>query len=123
MKRFLILPTFALLAACENGLAIPDFRGVGGDDRGTMQTGTSAMANPQFDSSVDLVPQTAKERLIAATEASGCVINVSTIAGIMQDAAVGNDELPGLVTELENDGLIAPTGPDGLRLKTPTCTA
>ena len=118
MNRYLILPAVALLAACENGVAIPDFRGSGGDDRGTFTPEATASAPV-----AEAAPLVAKERLVAATEANGCVINITTIATIMQQAAVGNDELPGLVTELENEGRIAPEGTDGLRLTTPTCTA
>jgi len=117
MTRFLLVPAFALLAACDGSLAIPDLReGLGG--------GSADMAaEVPAEAAMEAAPLTAKARLIAATEANGCAINISTIATIMQEAAVGNDELPGLVTELETDGLIETVGTDGLRLTTPTCTA
>jgi len=125
MKRFLIIPAFAALAACEGGLAIPDFRGSGGEDRGLFRTAPTASEADVSETGplTATTPLVAKDRLVAATEANGCVINVTTIANIMQEAAIGNDELAGIVTELETDGLIATEGTDGLRLQTPTCTA
>jgi len=113
MKRFALIPAFAALAACEGGFDIPDFRPSGSEPAAS----SPAAAQPAP------TVLTAKERLVAATEANGCIINITTIATIMSAATIGNDELPGLVTELENEGRIAPEGEDGLRLTTPACTA
>ncbi len=118
MKRIVLLAAMTALAACEGGFSIPDFRGSGGDDRGTFRP------DPVASDPVELpAPLVAKERLVAAIEANGCVFSTATATAILSTAAVGTDELGGLMTELEAEGRIVSEGSDALRIVSPTCTA
>lgn len=114
MKRIVLLAAITALAACENGLSIPDLRGAMGSDRGTLRPDPVAVETP--------APMVAKERLAAAMEANGCVFNSGTATAIMTGAAIGTDELGGLMTELETEGRIVKDGSE-LRIVSPTCTA
>lgn len=62
-----------------------------------------------------------KQRLVAAIESNGCVINISTIAAIMSQASINQDQLAALTVELENDGALAPDGTDTVRLSSNNC--
>ena len=77
-------------------------------------TGTTEVAAP--------TPQLSdKQRLVAAIESNGCVINVSTIAAIMAQASINQNQLAALTVELENDGALAPDGTDTVRLSSNNC--
>ena len=77
-------------------------------------TGTTEVAAP--------TPQLSdKQRLVAAIESNGCVINVSTIAGILTQASINQNQLAALTVELENDGALAPDGTDTVRLSSNNC--
>lgn len=116
MKKLFAIPALALLSACADGVNMPDFRGGGsGDTGGAAMTDDTAMAPMQ--------PMVATERLIAAAESNGCVINQSTIVPIMQQAAIGTDELAGVVSQLEADGRAVPDGETAVRIVSSNCTA
>ena len=62
-----------------------------------------------------------KQRFVAAIEGNGCVINTSTIAAIMSQASINQNQLTTLTVELENDGALAPDGTDTVRLSSNNC--
>jgi len=122
MNRFLILPAFAFLAACEGSLAIPDFRG-GGDGGGLFRSAPSEddameMAGEPMSATT---PLTAKDRLLAATEANGCVMSPETIPAISQEAIVGPAEIEAIILRLVEDGSLIPEG-NAFRANSPACT-
>lgn len=62
-----------------------------------------------------------KERLVAAIEGNGCVINAGTIGGILADASINQNDLAPLVVELETEGRLAPDGETTVRLSSNNC--
>ena len=64
---------------------------------------------------------TAKERFVAAAEASGCVINATTMAGIMANATISQAELPPIMVELEAEGRLVADGDAAARVVTEAC--
>lgn len=62
-----------------------------------------------------------RERFVAAIEANGCVINISTIAPIMAQASINQDQLATLTNQLEADGMLSPDGTDTVRLSSNNC--
>lgn len=64
---------------------------------------------------------TDKQRLVAAIEGNGCVINISTIGAILSQASINQDQLAALTVELETEGALAPDGTDTVRLSSNNC--
>jgi len=110
MNRFVLIPIFASLSACGD-LAMPDFRNLGGSS-----------AEPVMAAPAPVVPLTARERLIVATEAQGCKINVDTVTIIMANANLNQNDLAQAVQQLESEGLAGIAGEGEVQLKTPNCT-
>jgi len=66
---------------------------------------------------------TAKERLIAAAEAQGCVISTDNAASVTTAASVSKEELEAALLALVSEGLAAPNADNALELKTANCAA
>lgn len=110
MKHLLTLTAIVALAGCENGFAFPDFRGVLAGD------GPNEASDPTLQISD-------RDRVIAAVEANGCVINPGTIGPIMTQASVNQDQLFVVSQALEAEGALAAPADDGsVRLISPNCS-
>lgn len=107
MKPVLALAAVGLLAACENGFVVPDFR--------------DALGGPSTPEAAPTVQLSDKERLVAAIEANGCVIDINTIGPIMAQASINQDQLASLTLELESEGALAPDGEEQVRLTSANC--
>jgi len=108
MKPFALFSVMVLLAACENGVAIPDLRAT---------PTPAASAAP-----VAPTPQpTDKQRFIAAIENNGCVISTSTIGAILTQASINQGQLANLTVELEQEGALMPEGDSAVRLTSARC--
>ncbi len=112
MKPLFALTAMAFLAACENGLVVPDLRGA---------APTPAAAGAPEEVLAPTVQLSDKERFVAAIENNGCNININTIGPIMAQASINQDQLAGLTVELEGEGALAPDGDESVRLTSPNC--
>lgn len=111
MTRITLVSAIALLSACSGGLEIPDLR-PGGD----------AMSDDV--SSVEAPVLTAKERLVAAVEAQGCVIDAGTINAVMANASLSSTDLAAAAGELEAEGrAIGDQATGSIRIISPGCPA
>ena len=112
MMRFALIPAFATLAACGD-LTVPDFRNLGGGSE------TTAVQAP----TEVTVQLTAKERLVAAAEAQGCVISKDNAASVTTAASLSKEELEAALLDLVSEGLAVPNANQALELKTANCAA
>lgn len=96
----------------------------------TMKLTFAALAGLALAACASPTPQTAsaptpqlsdKQRLVAAIESNGCLMNASTIAPIMAQASINQTQLAALTVELESDGALAPDGTDTVRLSSNNC--
>jgi len=111
MKKLFALAAVAMLAACENGFVIPDFRG-NADPAGVASGGPLAPTPQPSD----------RARFISAIEANGCVIDVTTVAAIMAQASINVDQLKSLSEDLDREGVLKKLeGEDAARLISPAC--
>ncbi|SHG80568.1 hypothetical protein SAMN05444003_1011 [Cognatiyoonia sediminum] len=114
MKQIALVSGFAALSACSGGLEVPDLRGAG---EGLFGSGSDAAVE-------DAAPAlTAKERLVAAVEAQGCVIDPTTINAVLASAQLSTDDLQTVVPELEAEGRIVGAGETALRIVSANCPA
>ncbi len=91
MRRMIVLGALAL-AACQQ----------------------PAPPQPQFSG-------TPRERLVAAVEASGCIINPSNSARIQQASGLNEAQIRALAPELVQAGMVEVSGPDSIKLITENC--
>lgn len=103
MKPIVLTSTLVAMTAC---IQVPDFRG-----GGTTEPEPAA------------VQMTAKERLVAATEANGCTLDPTTIGTILAEANLSTDDLRTVVPELEAEGRIVGAGETSLRIVSANCPA
>ena len=94
MNRILLITGFAALSACSGGFEIPDLR-PGGDGMASEPMAQDVMEAPAL---------TAKERLVAAVEAEGCVLDASTINSVLANAQLSTSDLAAAAGELEAEG-------------------
>ena len=102
MKTWALVPAVLFLAACENGLAIPDFR-----DEPEAAAPTLQLSD--------------KERLTAAIAANGCTISPVNVGPVLQQASVAASQSSGLLLEMVNEGTLFEDGADTLRLAPALC--
>ena len=69
------------------------------------------------------VPLTAKERLVAAIESNGCVLNAGNVGAVLDEATIGQQELLQLAPQLEAEGRASVAGDGAIRVNTAACTA
>jgi len=103
MTRFVLLPAFAALAACSNG--IPD----------------GLRPAPSVAPAPEVVQLTATERLVTATEANGCIISPDTIGAIMSQASLSQDDVVRIVPQLAEQGRASVEGDATVRLTGGNC--
>ena len=115
MKQIALVSGFAALSACSGGFEMPDLRGAG---EGVFGGGSeTAMAD-------DMAPAlTAKERLVAAVEAEGCLLDPTTINTVLANAQLSTTDLQAVVPELEAEGRIVGAGETSLRIVSANCPA
>ena len=114
MMKQLSIVCLATLSACSGGLEVPDLRGAG---EGVFAGGLDA---PVEDAARTL---TAKERLVAAVETQGCVIDPTTINSVLASAQLSTNDLQSVVPELEAEGRIVGVGQTALRIVSANCPA
>ena len=68
-------------------------------------------------------PLTAKERLVAAIESNGCVLNAGNVGAVLEEATIGQQELLQLAPQLEAEGRASVAGDGAIRVNTAACTA
>jgi len=95
MKKWCVLPAVLMLAACENGLAIPDLRGA---------IGGAEAAEPT-------VQLSDKQRFIAAIGANGGSISPANVGTILQQASLGADRSSELLIEMVDEGTLVEGAP------------
>jgi len=66
-------------------------------------------------------PATPRERLVAAIEASGCLLTADNAANIQMRANLSRDELTALVQELRESGQVEAAAPGTIRLLSQHC--
>lgn len=111
MNRILTLAGFSALAACSGGLELPDLR-PGGDT-----SAPEVMEAPT-------VALTAKERLVAAVEAEGCVLDATTINAVLANAQLSTSDLASAAGELEAEGrAVGDQAAGTIRVISPNCPA
>lgn len=103
MRTLALVPAVLMLAACENGVAFPDFRG-----------DVAEVAEPTAQ-----VPD--KVRLTTAIAANGCTISPANVGPILQQASIGASQSSGLLLEMVNEGTLSEDGADTLRLAPALC--
>ena len=92
MTRLTFFSAIALLSACSGGFELPDLRSSGG----------AASAPEPMETAAPVL--TAKERLVAAVEGQGCVIDATTINAVMANASLSSTDLAAAAGELEAEG-------------------
>lgn len=109
MTRWALLPAVFLLGACENGLAIPDFR--------------SAFSGAADAAPAPTLQLSDKERFVGAIAANGCLINPTNVGPVLQQASISADQSAVLLTELVDEGTLVEgePGSDTLRLIPASC--
>ena len=120
MIRALLIPAAVALSACADVPLIPDFRDTGAADA-SAPVAAAPTEGPVTEVLIPTVQASDKDRLLTAIEANGCVINVSTIGPILSQASINQTQLANLTVELENDGMLAPSGTDTVRLSSANC--
>ncbi len=113
MNRIALVTGIVALSACSGGFDMPDLRS--GGDTGAEPMDAMAPAGPAL---------TAKERLVAAVEGQGCVINASTINAIMANASLSSTDLAAAAGELEAEGrAVGDQAAGSIRIVSPGCPA
>ena len=97
MKSWVLIPAVLLLAGCENGFAVPDFRGMLGG-------GDAAAVEPTLQLSD-------RERLVAAIAANGGSISPANVGPILEQASVSADQSTALLTAMVEDGTLIEGAP------------
>ena len=105
MKPIVLMSALIAMTAC---IQVPDFRG-----------GGTAEPEPAA------VQMTAKERLVAAMEGAGCVLNPQNVVEIMTTAQLDPSDLERAATELDAEGRIvdANEATSSMRLVSTNCPA
>lgn len=71
------------------------------------------------------VPQptilTAKERLLAAIEAQGCVLNAGNVSNVLAAAVITREDLLQLTPQLQSEGRVEVAGSGGIRSTSANC--
>ena len=113
MKRIALATALLGLAACGD---VIDFRSGGGGARAPQPAARIAPPPPPAP-----VVLTAKERLVAAIEDNGCMLDASNVGAVLDQAVIGQSELLTLAPELEAEGRAEVSGSGAIRVMTDRC--
>ncbi|MEN8895327.1 MAG: hypothetical protein ABF248_04460 [Yoonia sp.] len=99
------------LSACAN---ITDFRST----LGSALAPTPAVAPAPAAAPTVL---TAKERLLAAIDTQGCVLDATNVGAVLAAATITREELLQLTPQLQTEGRVAVSGTGSIRSTSATC--